>query len=195
MRLVASTAPPARRVLPAVLFAALLALASRHAGAAAPPPMSARQGTELATAAALSWASDAHLVYVENDEDVDAQGASARWGYLYYSPTLDKMRGYSVRGGRIVVAEDLPMKLEAPPLAPTWLDSDAALAAAESGARKEFREMKDASLASMLLMRGPFLDGDPDQTTWTLVYTVPGAPSLFVVVDATEGKVRRVWKG
>jgi hypothetical protein len=47
----------------------------------------------------------------------------------------------------------------------------------------------------MLLMRGAFQDKDPDQTTWTLIYTSPSAPSLFVVVDATAAKVRRTWRG
>jgi len=47
----------------------------------------------------------------------------------------------------------------------------------------------------MLLMRGAFDDTSPDRTSWTLVYTAPHAPSLFVVVDAAEGKVRRTWRG
>ena len=47
----------------------------------------------------------------------------------------------------------------------------------------------------MLLLRGAFEDGNPDQTTWTLIYTSPTAPSLFVVVDAVQGKVRRTWRG
>jgi hypothetical protein len=47
----------------------------------------------------------------------------------------------------------------------------------------------------MLLMRGAFSEKDPDVTTWTFVYSAPGAPSLFVVVDATDGKVQRTWRG
>ena len=47
----------------------------------------------------------------------------------------------------------------------------------------------------MLLSRGAFRDDDPDETTWTLIYTSPDAPSLFVVVDAAGGKVRRTWRG
>ena len=47
----------------------------------------------------------------------------------------------------------------------------------------------------MFLMRGPFQDGDPDETTWTFVYASANAPSLFVVVDAAQGKVRRTSRG
>jgi hypothetical protein len=47
----------------------------------------------------------------------------------------------------------------------------------------------------MLLLRGAFDDADPDATTWTLVFTAPNAPSLFVMVDAADGKVRRTWRG
>ena len=50
-------------------------------------------------------------------------------------------------------------------------------------------------LSTMLLMRGPFQDGDPDRTAWTLIYTVPEQPALFVLVDAVDGKVRRSWRG
>ena len=46
-----------------------------------------------------------------------------------------------------------------------------------------------------LLMRGAFSEGDPDETTWTLVYRARGVPSLFVVVSAADGKVQRTWRG
>jgi len=185
------------RGLPAtarLLTLALLLLAA-PAGAASHVPFAARAGVEAAAAAAHSWSPDAFLVYVENDEDVAAGGVAPRWGYLYYSPWLEKCRIYSVRDGRIVVAEDLAMKFDAPPLAGDWMDSGAALEAAEREVGREFREKHGGALGTMLLMRGAFNEGDPDETTWTLIYTAPHAPSLFVVVDASDGKVRRTWRG
>ena len=177
------------------IAALLLALAPGSAGAAEHAPFPARAGIDLATAAAQVWAPDAYLVYVENDEDLAAEGAAPRWGYLFFSPALEKSRGYSVRDGRILVAENLEMKFEAPPVASGWIDSRAALEAAERDAGRAFRRDHQGQLATMLLMRGAFLDGDPDQTTWTVIYNAPGAPSLFVMVDAIEGKVRRTWRG
>lgn len=173
----------------------LMALGVAPAVAAERVPFAARAGLDLAEDAARSWASDAALVYLENDEPLDGAGAAGRWGYLFYSPTLEKSRVYSLRQGKIVVAEYLEMRFEAPPLASDWIDSDAALAAAERGGGREFREKHAGRLGTMLLMRGAFADDDPDQTTWTLIYTAPDGPSLFIVVDASEGKVRRTWRG
>jgi hypothetical protein len=126
---------------------------------------------------------------------VDAHGAAARWGYLFYSPRTHKARAYSVQAGTIVVAENLDMKFEAPPVASGWIDSDAALAVAQTETARALPGHATARLKTMLLMRGAFDDSDPDRTTWTLVYTVPGAPSLFVLVDGVDGRVRRTWRG
>jgi hypothetical protein len=174
-------------------LAALLIAGSGRAKDA--PPCAARQGLDLATAAARAWSPDAVLVYLENDEAPDAAGASPRWGYLFHSASQDRARAWSVRAGRIVAAENLDMRFDAPPVSPDWLDSGAALAAAEhaggAGYRKEFK----GKLVTMLLMRGAFSEKDPDVTTWTFVYSAAGAPSLFVVVDAADGKVQRTWRG
>ena len=191
-------ASPLARVARAALLAALAALLAvwtAPASAGDPVPFAARDGVALSAAAAQSWAPDAFVVYLENDETLGPQGKAARWGYLFYSPTLDQARVYSVRNGKIVVAENLDMKFEAPPLTAGWIDSGAAAAAAERTAVHELRREHDARLSAMLLVRGPMAEGDPDATTWLLVYTSPGAPSLFVVVDATDGKVRRTWRG
>lgn len=184
---------PRHRV--AALLAALLIALPGFARSGEPPAVAARSGLDLAADAARSWAPDAYLTYVENDDDLDAAGASIRWGYLFYSPSLDRSRVYSVRDGRILVAENLDMKFDAPALAPDWVDSGRALAAADASVGNAYRQKQQGRLATMLLMRGAFQDGDPDETTWTLVYTSPTAPALFVVVDATGAKVRRTWRG
>lgn len=158
-------------------------------------PFAARSGLSLAADAAQVWSSDAALVYVENDEHVGDDGAAQRWGYLFFSPALKKCRAYSIRGGRILVAEDLDMKYEAPPVSSGWIDSGAALSAAEQAAGRSFRADHHGSVATMLLSRGAFSAGDPDETTWTVIYSSPDAPSLFVLIDAAQGKVRRTWRG
>lgn len=176
-----------------LLAGLLLPAAPGHSAEATPFP--ARTGLALASAAAESWAGDAVLVYVENDDALDAGGTSSRWGYLFYSPSLEQSRVWSVRDGRIATAENLDMRFDAPPVAAEWLDSGAALAAAEHGGGEAFRKTSGGRLVTMLLMRGAFSEGDPDTTTWTFVYSAPGAPSLFVVVDAADGKVQRTWRG
>ncbi|HTR97639.1 MAG TPA: hypothetical protein VMH61_07025 [Candidatus Acidoferrales bacterium] len=171
-----------------------LAFATR-AHATPPAPFAARAGLDRATVAASVWATDAQLVYLENDEALGDDGTSARWGYLFYSPSLQRARAYSLRGGKIVVAENLEMKFEAPPVPTGWIDSDAALRAADASLGRDYRRDHAARASTMLLTRGTFQDGDPDPATWTVVYTSPNAPSLFVVIDAATGKVSRSWRG
>jgi hypothetical protein len=179
----------------ALAACALVLLLSAPALARDPAPFPARAGLDLAQAAASMWAQDAFLVYVENDEDLDDSGSADRWGYLFYSPSLEKARSYSIREGKILVAENLEMQFEAPPVAGDWIDSGRALEVAEQKVGREFRRDHSGRLGTMLLMRSAFHEGDPDRTTWTLIYTSPDGPSLFVVVDASEAKVRLTWRG
>ncbi len=180
------------------VLAAALGLAApwpaAPAAAAPPPPFAARDGLDLAREAARTWAADAELVYVENDEPLLADGSAARWGYLFRSRAADAARGYSVRDGRIVAAADLGFDFEAPPIAGEWVDSAAALAAADVAAA-DYCRRHGGRLASMLLIRGAFNEQHPDGTTWTVVYTSDTAPSLLVVVDAARGEVVRTLKG
>ena len=173
----------------------LVILPATGASGEARAPVYARAGLDLSRDAATIWAPDAYLVYLENDEPLDSHGAATRWGYLYYSPTLRKARGYSVREGRILVAEDLAMKFEAPPILDGWIDSEAAYKASDQGPAREFVFQHDAKLDAMLLIRGAIEENQPDRTTWMLIYHAPHFPALFVVLDAADGKVLRTWRG
>ena len=156
----------------------------------------AAEGRDLAVSAAQAWAADARLVYLENDEPVDATGRAERWGYLFYSEDLDEARGYTLRDGEILEASDLEFGIEdPPPLADTWIDSGAALAAAEDKAGRKYRTEEAGHLSTMLLIRGAFYHKKPDLSTWTLLYESASAPALWVVVDASNGKVLRTWRG
>ena len=186
-------APRATLFLAAALLLSWLTAAT--AGAANRFPYQAHAGLDLASAAARIWSSDAALVYVENDETLADDGSAQRWGYLFYSSALKKCRAYSIRGGAILVAEDLDMKFEAPSVNTGWIDSGAALAAAEQAGGRTFRQSGHARVSTMLLSRGAFSADDPDETTWTVIYASPDAPSLFVLIDAAGGRVRRTWRG
>ena len=177
-----------------VVLSLAATLATKPAMAGEPAPSPAREGLAVAASAARAWASDAVLVYVENDDVLDASGRSPRWGYLFHSPSRERARVWSVRDGRIALAEDLDLRFDAPPVPAGWLDSDAALAAAEKGGGGAFRKEHGGRLETMLLMRGAVSERGADVTTWTFVYRAPGAPSLFVVVNAADGKVQRTWR-
>ena len=145
----------------------LCALATVVAPAAAGKhePFTARAGMDLARDAALVWAADAQLIYIENDEQVGLTGTSARWGYLFYSERKEVARGYSIRDGKILEAADLEFDFEAPPLAEDWVDSSTALAAAEKKAGEKYRSEHGGTLETMLLIRGAFHDKKPNATT------------------------------
>lgn len=177
------------------LVAALVASTAGMATAGDGQPFTAREGEELARSAAVAWADDSHLVWVENDEDVSELGSAARWGYLFYSPARDAARSYSVVGGEIRVAHDLPFAFPAPPLEGEWIDSSSALAAAEDEGGASFRRENAGRVRSMLLVRGILHGEDPDAATWAVVYESADVPGLWVVVDASSGKVVRTWRG
>lgn len=157
-------------------------------------PMTASQGLVFATSAAEAWAPDAELVYVENDEPLDATGQAPRWGYLFRSPAQNRSRGYSVANGEVVQASDLGVRFEAPPLG-TWIDSGRALLVAEEKVGAKFRTESSGELSHMVLIRSATDLKKPERTSWLVVYRAPGAPSLFVLVDAKSGEVDRTWRG
>ncbi len=132
---------------------------------------------------------------VENDDDLGPTGAALRWGYLYRSSAREQVRAWSAGEGRIVAAEDPGMKFDAPAVAPRWIDSEAALAAANEHGGREYCRENAGRLSTMLLTRGAIEAGSPDLTTWTVVYISPGTPSLFVVLDAAQGRFCRTWRG
>ncbi len=170
-------------------------LASAPIVMAEPMPLAARAGVDLATAAARSWAEDASLVYVENDEEVGADGVAPRWGYLYRSPSRAACRVYSIEGGAIEIAEDLALRFTAPALPESWVDSPAALAEAEQKEGAKFRAEQGGKLQTMALIRSAFREDRPDATYWLIVYEASGAPSLFMLVDASSGEFARSWRG
>ena len=177
------------------LSMALLVCLAAPSLAGDPVPFTARVGLELAQDAATSWAPDAQLIYLENDEEVAEDGTAVRWGYLFYSESKERARGYSIRDGKILEASDLGFDFAAPPLPDEWIDSAKALAAAERKVGARYRLEHGGRLATMLLIRGAFHDKKPDATTWAFLYTSDTEPALVVVVDANKGKVVRTWRG
>ena len=180
----------------ALLIGVLLLAVSSTVHAETHQSTLAAASLELVRAAAQSWSTDAELVYVENDENVDAGGKAVRWGYLFHSESKGQSRGYTVRDGKILEACDLEFELQdPPPLSETWIDSDVALAAAESKAGRKYREQQGGTLQTMLLIRGAFYHKKPNLSTWTLLYTSQNAPALWIVISARDGKVLKTWRG
>ena len=155
----------------------------------------AAAGLSAASQAAEVWAGDAVLVYIENDEPLTQAGLSSRWGYMFYSPFRNQARAYSVQDGEVRGAETMAFRFDPPAVTPGWRDSDEVIRSAENGGGREFRKEFGGSLRSMFLMRGGLHEDKPGLTTWTVVYEADEAPPLFLVVDASSGKVKRKWRG
>lgn len=158
-------------------------------------PFTAKLGLDQAFDAARTWAQDSFLIYLENDEPLGERGDATRWGYLFHSPMRGTSRGYSLQGGEIREAKDLGFEFDPPPLPGEWVDSEAALRAAEDKAGREYREKTGGVVSSMFLVGGLLHPKDPEAATWAVFYTAPNEPSLWVVVDAASGDVVRTWRG
>ncbi len=176
-----------------LLFALALVLPS--GSRAEDVTVTARAGLEQAFDAARTWAPDAFLIYIENDEPVAALADATRWGYLFHSPVRGSSRAYSIENGEIKVAQDLDFTFDSPPLPGTWMDSTDALVAAENEAGREYREKTGGTVDSMFLVSGLLHPKNPEGATWAVFYTSPDQPSLWVVVDAETGGVVRTWRG
>ena len=176
----------------------LVALPLMHAPVACadpPPPFSARAGLEQASDAAHTWAEDAFLIYLENDEPLGAAGEAQRWGYLFHSPSRGISRAYSIQEGKIRAAADLGFEFSSPPLPAVWVDSEAAHAAAEEDGGRDYREKTGGQIQSMFLVGGLLHPKDPEAPTWAVFYASANEPGLWVVVDAQTGQVVRTWRG
>ena len=127
--------------LGAALVAALMAAPawSRETARTRRAPAS----TKLASARS-AWAPDAFLVYIENDEARAMPAAQRIAGATSSFPATRRGAGRTRSAtARIVVAENPDIKLEPPPAGRAeWIDSGAALAAAEDGGARAFRERK-----------------------------------------------------
>lgn len=175
------------RLIPASmsLGVMLAAGAARAEDAAA-----ARAGLGMAGAAADAWADDARLVWIENDTALDAEGRAAQWGYLYYSREKHAMRSWSVREARIVAAVDHTVSAEAPALDADWQDSNAIAPRAWDEGGREFCAT-GGTLVSLVLVRGVFAP----EAAWCAVFDRGQGPSLYVLLDAKSGDVKKRWRG
>jgi hypothetical protein len=150
----------------------------------------ARDGLPMAQAAADAWADDARLVWIENDAELDSEGRAAAWGYLYFSPEKRALRSYSVRAGKLTVAQDHVVSTEAPGVDLGWKDSAEAAHAAWKHGGRDFAS-GNGTLESLLLVRGVFAQ----ESAWVAIFSAERQPRLYLVLDALKGDVLKRWRG
>ena len=88
---------------------------------------------------AQSWASDAELVAIRTDE-LNTSGQSYGWSYVYFSPSLNEYHEFFIFADFIIseVFDD-DHEPDVTPLPETWVDSDAAVLAADTNGGSDFR--------------------------------------------------------
>jgi len=100
-------------------------------------PQTARDPLPMLEALAQAWASDAYLVRLGGD--VDPNGHSLFWHYVFYSPSLMRHQAWFIAGDLIVkikLDETIEDTLAVPV---NWLNSDTIMTIAEAHGGREFR--------------------------------------------------------
>lgn len=135
---------------------------------------------DAARQSALQWASDAALVNIRNERDVNSQGLGTVWGYVFYSANLDTALQFIAVSGTVLATEELQYGVPSLDPLPQNLCSSAdaiALAQVESA---NFRAQHPNAYITAELSRG--LSQNPDDTVWRIGYHDQNE-SFEVIVD------------
>jgi len=100
-------------------------------------PQTARDPFPMLGTLAEVWASDAYLVNLGGD--VDPNGHSLFWQYLFYSPSLMSHQAWIVAGDFVARVKLDEITEDTLALPVNWLNSDTIMAVAEAHGGKEFR--------------------------------------------------------
>jgi len=139
---------------------------------------------------AQAWAADASLWMVAgNWNTVEPDGTTQWWICAYYSAQVDSFimvpvlgqipQGYGGLGGW--VPQDTLL------ISSGWMDSDIAMAAAETSGGSTYRSTNQNVFVNASLSH--WYGVNPPATAWQINYNSSNAQPLFVVVDAFSGYV------
>ncbi len=132
-----------------------------------PTPSTAQNSFADVQNAALSWSSDAVLVSVGSD-NIDPQGTSFGWSFVFYSSNLNAFRDFFLSGGLLVENDyngtHLPITVALPDI---WVDSDVAAALAEANGGSDFRSNHGDADVNVNLEYYDFFSSDSSITPTT----------------------------
>jgi len=134
---------------------------------------------------AKTWRADAYLFAISESE-IDANGNSSKWSYLFYSPASGKSMLYTYNSGFIAQHETVLSPLN--PVYSLRIDTPTALFRAnEAAATKKFLE-NNAVQARVISLVGPDYDTRQVVSKWKVVYHGTNGTHR-IAVDATSGAV------
>jgi hypothetical protein len=154
-------------------------------------PTSARSNLDPANQAALNWAADAVLVQIGNlHPDLTPEGFAVGWGFAYYSPGKDSVRGFFLVDSLVVEERSFTKNdmhsLETLPEG--WLDTPIITPTAEA-ASGDFRNQHVDAEVKAILSRGIF-PGDLSAAYWVFIYeSEADTATLHIFIDPLTGNI------
>lgn len=131
------------------------------------------------------WRADAYLFAISESE-IDANGNSSKWSYLFYSPASGKSITYTYDSGFIAQRETVLSPLN--PVYNLRIDTPTALyRAGEAESTKLFLESNDVR-AWVISLVGPPYDTRQVVSKWQIVYHGTNGTHR-IAVDASSGAV------
>lgn len=130
--------------------------------------ITAKYKKDIADSIAQTYASDALLLLVRSSE-VDSNGLSIHWQYVYVSPSEDKEYHFAVSTDTIQFKETTPMRTGLAVIRIDWVDSDSTLEVIKnSGGREIISDHPSCTIeASLIRYLAP-----PFDTYWKVDFVI-----------------------
>lgn len=131
---------------------------------------------------AQAWASDAELVQIYTDSELDTTGRAIAWVYVYRSTAQDSAQEFVMISNTL--QECRPPEFGVPmsdPLPNEFCNSTEAVALAQSES-ETFRATHPEVYVYAVLSRG--MTQNPDQAVWRIAYDTPSQDFFEVFIDA-----------
>ncbi len=132
----------------------------------------------------LLYALDAKLMLV-NSDTIGFNGLSNNWEFIYCSPAALKEYHFVSDNYHLIFQEELPLRVGIGVININWIDSDSALAIAESSGGKEFRNKYPSANIKAALVNYVTPPGD---IFWSIMYHYNNT-NLTILINAQTGSV------
>ena len=144
-------------------------------------PATAREGLAAVNSAAADVAADAELIFVAS-RSCDITGKSYTWFYIYKSADQQSYYEFWYHYGQVMKQDSVTILWmigeNNQPLPESWMDSDAAVAIADSKGGEEFRETHELKHIEMNIAQTHSL-------TWTVWYISEDGNFISTFIDAS----------
>ncbi len=150
--------------------------------------VTAKQWATFVDEKAKTWKPDAYFFGLSETE-VQLDGSSDKWNYLYYSPGSEKTAGLAYDSGFVQLKPTVMRQLN--PVREFNIDSPTALNTSNTGPAKIFLE-KNPQVNIIMALIGPDYESSyKNPSRWMIKY-YGSSGQLIVIINATSGQVLQV---